>query len=118
MSPDPEVPEEPPLRGIDLARRALEEARAAAKASGKSVGQGRSSPLRTGRGTSRKWSGSGADQRDPQTLGSLTSGIVRSRNWSDKVNEGTVFGRWTHVVGDDIASHRSEERRVGKECLL
>ncbi|MEU0542588.1 hypothetical protein ABZ319_22200, partial [Nocardia sp. NPDC005978] len=35
------------LRGVDLARRALEEARAAARAAGKSVGQGRSSP-RTG----------------------------------------------------------------------
>lgn len=33
---------EPELRGVDLARRALEEARAAAKASGKSVGQDRS----------------------------------------------------------------------------
>lgn len=35
-----EQPSQPPLRGIDLARRALEEARAAAQASGKSVGQG------------------------------------------------------------------------------
>lgn len=38
-NPD-EQPSQPPLRGIDLARRALEEARAAAQASGKSVGQG------------------------------------------------------------------------------
>ncbi|MBY4540280.1 hypothetical protein HQN98_18845, partial [Rhodococcus fascians] len=36
--------EQPELKGVDLARRALEDARAAAKASGKSVGQGRSSP--------------------------------------------------------------------------
>ncbi|MBY4134216.1 hypothetical protein HQO80_13180, partial [Rhodococcus fascians] len=35
--------EQPELKGVDLARRALEDARAAAKASGKSVGQGRSS---------------------------------------------------------------------------
>ena len=57
------MPEEPApeLRGIDLARRALEEARAAAKASGKSVGQGRASPVRKLRAGGRRrsgWSGS------------------------------------------------------------
>jgi hypothetical protein len=39
----PAAAPEPEVKGIDLARRALEEARAAAKASGKSVGQGRRS---------------------------------------------------------------------------
>ncbi|MGU3436305.1 DUF721 family protein [Actinomycetes bacterium M1A6_2h] len=97
---------EPELRGIDLARRALEDARAAAKASGKSVGQGRSSPLRTGgRSRGRSWSGARPDDRDPQALGSLASSIARNRGWSEKVSEGTVFGRWSHVVGDDIAAH-------------
>lgn len=107
--PSPDVPE-PELKGVDLARRALEEARAAAKASGKSVGQGRSSP-RTGGvralrgGRRRGWSGAGPDDRDPQTLGSLTGSIAAKRGWSDKVSEGTVLGRWPHVVGDDIAAH-------------
>ncbi|MFC9786760.1 DUF721 family protein [Rhodococcus sp. NPDC127528] len=98
---------EPELRGIDLARRALEEARAAAKASGKSVGQGRSSPrakLRSG-GNRRSWSGAGPDGRDPQTLGSLTGAVAKSRGWSPRVSEGTVLGRWHQVVGEDIASH-------------
>ncbi|TQF74700.1 DUF721 family protein [Rhodococcus spelaei] len=97
---------EPELRGIDLARRALEEARAAAKASGKSVGQGRSSPrakLRSG--GRRGWSGAGPDGRDPQTLGSLTGAVAKSRGWSPKVSEGTVLGRWPQVVGEDIATH-------------
>lgn len=96
------------LRGVDLARRALEEARAAARASGKSVGQGRASPLRSGRrggGSRRGWSGAGADDRDPQLLGALTGSIAKSRGWSGKVAEGTVFGRWSQVVGEDIASH-------------
>ncbi|MDJ0359900.1 DUF721 family protein [Rhodococcus sp. H29-C3] len=97
------------LRGVDLARRALEEARAAAKASGKSVGQGRSSPsggVRALRGRRKRgWSGAGPDDRDPQTLGSVAGSIAKNRGWSDKVAEGTVMGRWPTVVGEDIAAH-------------
>ncbi len=97
------------LRGVDLARRALEDARAAAKASGKSVGQGRSSPsggVRALRGRRKRgWSGAGPDDRDPQTLGSVAGSIAKNRGWSDKVAEGTVMGRWPTVVGEDIAAH-------------
>lgn len=100
---------EPELRGVDLARRALEEARAAARANGKSVGQGRSSPrraLRPGRARRRGgWSGAQPDDRDPQLLSTLAGSIARSRGWSAKVAEGMVFGRWTGVVGEDIAAH-------------
>ncbi|MET9026110.1 DUF721 family protein [Nocardia sp. NPDC004168] len=99
---------EPELRGIDLARRALEEARAAARASGKSVGQGRSSPqrrLRTGGRRRTGWSGAGPDDRDPQLLSKLAGSIARSRGWSNRVAEGMVFGRWAGVVGEDIAAH-------------
>ncbi|WP_085998309.1 DUF721 family protein [Nocardia tenerifensis] len=99
---------EPELRGIDLARRALEEARAAAKASGKSVGQGRSSPqrkVRTGARRRTGWSGAGPDARDPQPFGKLTGSLAKSRGWSAKVAEGMVFGRWAGVVGEDIAAH-------------
>ncbi|WP_054815199.1 DUF721 family protein [Nocardia arizonensis] len=100
---------EPELRGIDLARRALEEARAAAKASGKSVGQGRASPrrLRTGARRRSGWSGARPDDRDPQLLFALAGSIAKSRGWSNKVAEGMVFGRWPAVVGEDIASHAS-----------
>ncbi|NUS45884.1 MAG: DUF721 family protein [Mycobacteriaceae bacterium] len=98
----------PELKGIDLARRALEEARAAARASGKAVGQGRASPVRTGRSGGKRrsgWSGARPDDRDPQSLGALTGRIAKSRGWSGRVAEGTVFGRWQAVVGEDIASH-------------
>ncbi|MEV0436644.1 DUF721 family protein [Nocardia sp. NPDC050413] len=96
------------LRGIDLARRALEEARAAAKASGKSVGQGRASPVRKLRAGGRRrsgWSGAGPDARDPQLLSALAGSIAKNRGWSGKVAEGMVFGRWSSVVGEDIAAH-------------
>ncbi|GAB2650021.1 DUF721 family protein [Nocardia goodfellowii] len=100
---------EPELRGIDLARRALEEARAAARASGKSVGQGRASPKRSLRPGARRgrsgWSGPGPDARDPQPLFKITSTLAKNRGWSAKVAEGMVFGQWPKVVGEDIASH-------------
>src|SRR5690348_5323236 len=71
------------VRGYDLARRALEEARAAAKANGKSVGQGRSAGARgPARPARRGWSGARPDERDPQPFGSLISSIAKSRGWS------------------------------------
>ena len=95
------------LSGMDLVRRTLEEARGAARTQGKDVGRGRSSPGRrrvagTGR---RRWSGPGPDSRDPQPLGSVTRELARSRGWSGRVAEGSVFGRWSVVVGEQIAAH-------------
>jgi len=97
--------------GVDLARRALEEARANAKERGMAVGRGGVGGRgggqlpRTGSARRRRWSGPGADDRDPQLLGRLTAGLVRSRGWSEEVSAGAVLGRWPALVGPDIASH-------------
>lgn len=96
--------------GYEVARRALEQARAEAKAAGKQVGHGRSGPIRSSAGGGRdrkrrRWSGSGPDSRDPQPLGRLTGAVAQSRGWSSKISEGTVFASWTTVVGADIAAH-------------
>lgn len=98
------------LRGMDLVRRTLEEARGAAKSQGKDVGRGgvgRSAPSRkvAGRGGRRSWSGPGPDVRDPQTLGSATSDLARRRGWTTRVAEGSVLGQWPSVVGEQIAAH-------------
>jgi predicted nucleic acid-binding Zn ribbon protein len=94
------------LTGMELVRRTLEEARGAARSQGKEVGRGRRSPVRprvvAGR---RTWSGPGPDKRDPQPLGAATRDLARSRGWSGRVAEGTVFGQWPSVVGDHIADH-------------
>ena len=95
------------LKGMDLVRRTLEEARGAARQQGKNVGLGRYSPTArrvAGRGR-RRWSGPGPDSRDPQLLGAVTGDVARTRGWSAKVAEGAVFGRWRAVVGDQIAAH-------------
>lgn len=97
---------------MDLVRRTLEEARNAARAQGKNVGQGRrsSSPQRVAgrpRAGRRAWSGPGPDARDPQLLGAASRDLAAARGWSDRVAQGGVFGRWHAVVGDRIAEHAS-----------
>ncbi|MCV7302182.1 DUF721 family protein [Mycobacterium barrassiae] len=94
------------LKGMDLVRRTLEEARGAARSQGKDVGRGRSSRPRKVAGASRRrWSGPGPDSRDPQPLASAARDLARSRGWSDRVAQGSVFGRWNAVVGEQIAAH-------------
>ncbi len=92
---------------MDLVRRTLEEARGAAKSQGKDIGRGRTSPAKkvAGRGRRRSWSGPGPDVRDPQPLGSATLDLARRRGWTTQVAEGTVFGQWPTVVGEQIAGH-------------
>lgn len=95
-------------RGLDLVRRTLEEARAAARARGQDAGRGRAAPVEPRRrvaGSRRRWSGPGPDARDPQLLGRLTSELARQRGWTAQVAEGTVFGQWNSVVGHQIADH-------------
>ena len=94
-------------RGMDLVRRTLEEARAAARAQGKDAGRGRSMPPpgRRVAGQRRSWSGPGPDARDPQPLGRLARDLAKKRGWSAQVAEGTVLGNWSSVVGAQIADH-------------
>lgn len=95
------------LSGIDLVRRTLEEARAAARAQGKDAGRGRAGAPASRRvaGQRRSWSGPGPDGRDPQPLGSLARDLAKKRGWSAQVAEGTVLGNWATVVGHQIADH-------------
>ena len=95
--------------GMDLVRRALEEARGAARDQGKNVGQGRRSPAThrpaNAANKRRRWSGPGPDARDPQLLGSAAQDVADTRGWSAQVAAGMVFGRWRAVVGEQIADH-------------
>jgi predicted nucleic acid-binding Zn ribbon protein len=96
------------LAGMDLVRRTLEEARGAARSQGKDVGRGGKSPAARRAftpGARRSWSGPGPDSRDPQTLGSATNDLSRSRGWTPRVAAGAVFSQWDTVVGEQIAEH-------------
>lgn len=111
MSDDEDAPPEhlEDVPGMDLVRRALEEARAAARGQGKDIGHGRRSPGRqpaaAPRGNRRRWSGPGPDSRDPQPLGRVSRELAKSRGWSGRVAEGRVFAEWEAVVGEQIAEH-------------
>jgi len=103
----PEERRDPLDSALDLVRRTLDEARAAARAQGKDSGRGRTAapaPRRVA-GQRRSWSGPGPDVRDPQPLGRLARDLAKKRGWSPRVAEGTVLGQWSSVVGEQIAEH-------------
>ena len=93
-------------KGADIARAALEAARAAQRnltGPGEvrnKPGASRGAPWRR-----RGWSGARPDDRDPQPLGRLASRLVADRGWVDRVSAGVVFARWAQLVGADLAEH-------------
>ncbi|GAB3704286.1 hypothetical protein GCM10027598_04180 [Amycolatopsis oliviviridis] len=97
--------------GRDLARAALDAAKAKAKARGVEPGVRRGRITGGGSGANgqssrrRRWSGPGADIRDPQPLGRLASRIAVDRGWNTRLANGQVFGHWARLVGDEVAEH-------------
>jgi predicted nucleic acid-binding Zn ribbon protein len=95
----------PQLRGSDLARAALAAARAAS--GGPEAKKNRF--VRRGAGAvnrrRRRWSGPGADERDPQPLGRIASRVALERGWSSRLTTGRLFDRWAVIVGADVAEH-------------
>ncbi|WP_307867954.1 DciA family protein [Umezawaea beigongshangensis] len=91
------------MTGSDLARAALEAARASAKSRGRQPGRRvGGGPVRRRR---RSWSGAGPDDRDPQPLGRLASRLAADRGWAERLAGGQVFGRWAKLVGEEVAEH-------------
>jgi predicted nucleic acid-binding Zn ribbon protein len=104
VSEEKDKPEE--LTGPELARAALEAAKA------KRAGSGRTTKARRAaadgdpaRWRPRGYSGPGPDPRDPQPFGSLLDRLVKARGWQRPAAEATVFGAWERVVGADVAVH-------------
>jgi predicted nucleic acid-binding Zn ribbon protein len=92
-----------PTPGRDLARQALEAAKATARARGRQPGQPAAGA--TGRRRRRSWSGARPDDRDPQPLGRLAARIASERGWVEHLSGGRVFDRWPALVGADVAEH-------------
>ena len=105
----PQSPSQTPSggpKGADIARAALEAARAAQR-NPTGPGEVRNKPgaPRGGPRRRRGWSGARPDDRDPQPLGRLASRLVADRGWVDRVSAGVVFARWAQLVGADLAEH-------------
>ncbi|MGH3517049.1 MAG: DciA family protein [Haloechinothrix sp.] len=102
------------MSGRDLARAALEAAREKARSRGKSPGAGtrRGAVSAAGgarRSFRRRWSGPGADDRDPQPLSRVVARLATERGWHTQLASGQVFGHWTHLVGEEVAEHAHPE---------
>ncbi|PRW62370.1 DUF721 domain-containing protein [Actinopolyspora mortivallis] len=87
--------------GDDLARAALRAVRERSGATTRRSPGGETARSRRRRG----WSGAASDDRDPQSLGELASRMAADRGWSERLAGGQVFGRWTELVGEEIAAH-------------
>ncbi|GAB4087292.1 hypothetical protein GCM10028784_39220 [Myceligenerans cantabricum] len=85
----------------EVARAALNRAKAAARAKGLRPGSpARRSPLAEPRKETK-----GPNARDPQLLGSVVGRLLWEKGWTQDVSVGGVVGRWREVVGDDVAEH-------------
>lgn len=67
------------------------------------------------------YSGAGPDERDPQPIGQIASGLFEERGWNRPVAEARVFADWATLVGPEIAgrckpvSLRDGELRLAAE---
>jgi predicted nucleic acid-binding Zn ribbon protein len=101
----------------ELARQALEQAKADARrrgalpadragGRGDRAGGGAGSTRQSGRGSrSGRGTGSGTPGGDPARFGSAIEALLNERGWGQRVAIGGVFGRWPEIVGRDLAEH-------------
>ncbi|MFD3484653.1 DUF721 domain-containing protein [Streptomyces sp. NPDC058665] len=108
---EPSAPVE--ASGVDLARVALRAAKEQARARGAAAQQKKQA--RRGGGLR---SGSGADGRDPLSLGAAINRLITERGWEKPAAVGGVMGRWPQIVGDDLAKHCVPERYEEDERIL
>lgn len=109
--------------GRDLAHAALRAAREKAAARGYEPGMRRGSTGQQGqqggrRTQRRRWSGPGADDRDPQPLGRIASRLARNRGWNAQLASGRVFGEWAALVGEEVAEHAQPVRMADGELTV
>lgn len=104
--PDPDAtpaPEE--LEPLHAAHDALARARRSARERGlrpgSPAGAGRRRPAADTRGAKD----AGADKRDPYPVGREIERLVASRGWDADVQVGSVVGRWSAIVGEQVAAN-------------
>ncbi len=110
---------QPPPRGADLARDALTAARASTAARRKAAGR---TPMGQRGGANnlrrRRWSGAGPDSRDPQPLGATLKAWVASAGAGADLTKATLFGKWSVIVGAEIADHCEPVSLIDGELVV
>ena len=84
------------------AAEALAEAKADAAARGEVISQRTWLP---GHSRHPQTSGGRSRRDDPQLLTSALSGLLDEAGWQQRIAMGSVFGRWTEIVGAELAAH-------------
>lgn len=101
--------------GIELAASIAHQTIASAPRAGEAVtlppprGVSKGRPRRGRRPTGVQFSGSGPDERDPQTVGAVLGRVIRDRGWSTQVNVRSLLARWSELVGPTNAAHSTPE---------
>lgn len=101
----------------DAATAAIRRARAAAKAKGATT-QPTSNYRPTVRDDDEARSGPGPDQRDPQSLAASVQRFIDAQGWDDATAVAALTGRWSEIVGPDIAAHVVVESFDPEQRLL
>lgn len=55
------------------------------------------------------YTSAGTDPRDPQTLGAQLERLLKNRGWQTSLDVGALLGRWSELVGPDVAAHCTPE---------
>lgn len=97
------------------AAQALARARAAAAAKGLRPGRGPLAGRPRGEIGSRVGGAPGSGElgsnaRDPQLLGDAIGRLLANRGWDSDLAVGSIMGRWSAMVGVDVARHSTPER--------
>lgn len=93
-------------------RRPLDEVStlpSATLASVRRYNKSQNTPIQRRRGAPGQFSGSGADDRDPQLLGPTVAKLMADQGWEHRSAVGGVVGRWPAIAGADLAAHVEPE---------
>jgi predicted nucleic acid-binding Zn ribbon protein len=91
--------------GIELAREALAQAKTDAKQRGARTGQ----EVRRGKGGRRRREREPGRGGDPAAFGLAIRELLAARGWEERAAVGGVFGRWSQIVGPELAEHTTPQ---------
>lgn len=123
MSAD--VPADPPADGpadrpgpgaatpLQRARRALAEAKADAAARGV-----RPSPGSADRAAERLTRAPRPRRDDPQPLAEAIDSLLANQGWRERAAVGAAFGRWSEIVGRELAAHAQPDTFADGELTV
>lgn len=90
----------------DVAKAALERAKATARQKGHRPATGKTHDLKSADATSTdEWSGPRVDNRDPEPIGHTVSHFIGDQDWQQQISVASLTARWAEIVGTAVARH-------------